>query len=786
MLHKIKALLLLGVFLPIGVFAQFTVSGLVQDMTTSEFLPGAHIIISNQLIVSDNKGNFKAKNLLKGVYQIKVTYIGYADFTEIVEITSNKNLVINMQASEIMEDEVVIVGSRASDYTGTSFTTLTKADIKKADSGLDIPYILDMTPGLITTSDGGTGIGYTAMRIRGSDISRINMTINGIPLNDPESQGAWFVDLPDLAASLNSIQVQRGVGTSVNGPAAFGATIDLQTQGLESLPFGEVSIGYGSFNTQKYRLSGSTGLINNKYTFDFRISKISSDGYIDRATSNLKSFYFSTARYSKNSILRFNIFSGKERTYQAWYGVPKDSLNTNRTYNPYSYKDEVDDYTQTHFQLLYTQKVNKYWLINSALHYTKGAGYYENFKENKSLSGYGLNDYIIGNDTISSTDLVQQKWLVNDFYGFTFNANYTIDRLKLVVGGAANQFIGNHFGKIIWSEYALMGKDYEWYRNKGTKTDINIFAKAIYFINSKLNVYGDLQNRIVNYAIDGIHDDLHSLTNKYDFNFFNPKVGMVYKMDHHEVYGSLAVANREPSRNNYRDADINYSPKPEYMEDFELGYAYSQNSRLARINFYYMNYKDQLVETGKVNNVGAPIMTNVDKSYRAGVEFIAGIKPNNYFEWNFNASLSQNKIMDFTEYVDNWDTWGQESKYLGKTDISFSPNIILKNNLNLQLNKNFEIALQSQYIGRQFIDNTSNLNRSLDPYFISNLIVLYNPEIKGLKELTISFRINNLFDEPYESSAWVYRYITGGKEYSMDGYFPQAGINFSTGISLKF
>ena len=518
-----------------------------------------------------------------------------------------------------------------------------------------------------------------------------------------------------------------------------------------------------------------------------RLSKISSDGYIDRASSDLKSFYFSGARKGKNNLLRINIFSGTERTYQAWYGVPKDSLATNRTYNPYSYEDEVDNYTQTHYQLHFIQKLSSHWILNSALHYTKGSGYFENYKAGESFAGYGLNNLIINTDTISQGDFMQQKWLDNDFYGITFNARYNSKNLNVILGGAANQYVGDHFGELIWAQYAFMGKDYEWYRNRGTKNDMNLYAKATWFLNQQLNFYGDLQYRRVDYSMDGVHDNLTDLTSDYAFDFINPKFGAVFQLTpKQQVFASAAMANREPSRSNYRDADEGYTPQPEQLIDYEFGYSYNGKKGLVRINFYYMDYIDQLVETGKVNNVGAPIMINVAKSYRRGIELVAGWQLSRKLNWNFNTTLSQNKILNFTEYVDNWDTWTQESKELGTTDIAYSPSIIIKNALYYKPLKWLEISFLSRYIGRQYADNTSNKDRSIDPYFVNDLNLNFTPKINHMKNISFNLRVNNVFNEEYETYAWVYRYLTGGQEYVMDGYSPQAGINFLAGVTVKF
>ena len=786
MFNKIIIVALALFLTPFMAGAQFTFSGKVIDKESGEVLPYAVVQLGDFKTLTSEDGGFNFTKIKAGTYKFMVRYVGFDLFTEEIIIKKNqvKDVVLS---SSLMEPPVVIVGNRASDNTGTSFTNLTRAQLKTADIGSDLPYVLDMTPSLITTSDAGTGVGYTGMRIRGSDLTRINITVNGIPFNDPESQGAWFVDLPDFTGSLNSVQVQRGVGTSVNGSAAFGASIDLQTNTLNKNPYGELSVLYGSFNTRRYRLATSTGLINDKFSFDVRLSKLYSDGYIDRAFSDMNSFFVSGAYFGKKSVLRMNIFSGKERTYQAWYGVPKDSLETNRTMNPYTYENETDNYTQTHYQLLYSYQLNSHWLFNAALHYTKGSGYYENYKNDKKFSSYGLPDYIIGNDTIKRTNLIQQKWLDNDFYGTTFSLSYNMNRLKVNMGGALNSYDGDHYGKIIWSEFAPMGDNYEWYRNKGMKTDANLYAKASYLLKVKLSIYGDIQYRSVRYSMNGIHDDLHDLTADYNFNFINPKFGMVYYLTaENQIYGSVAVANKEPSRTNYRDADADYLPKSEHLVDYEFGYAFNTYNKLLRVNFYYMDYNDQLVETGKVNNVGAAILTNVDKSYRRGVEVVAGWRISKHFNWNMNFTLSQNKILNFTEYVDNWDTWGQESKELGTTDISFSPSVIAKNSFQFHFFKDLDIILNSRYVGRQFIDNTSNLDRSIDPYFVTDLRFNYGIKSRLFKNLELSFSINNLFNEKYETHAWVYRYVYGGQEYNMNGYFPQAGINFMGGITMRF
>jgi iron complex outermembrane receptor protein len=808
MFKKITLTMLMLSILPLSIWAQFSITGVVRNNANNESLPAAHITVNQTFrrVLSDKDGKFKIDNLKAGTYTLHFSFMGFEDKEVEIKLEKNENIFVNLSPTSILEDEVVITATRATKKSGTTFQNLDKQDIQKADIGQDIPYILSMTPSLVSTSDAGAGVGYTGMRIRGTDISRINVTVNGIPMNDPESQGVWWVNMPDLASSLNSIQIQRGVGTSTNGTASFGASINMQTQKLSMEPFAEISTSYGSFNTQRYRLSTSTGLIDNKWSVDARLSKMYSDGYIDRASSDLKSFYVSGAYYGKRSILRFNIFSGKEKTYQAWYGVPKDSLETNPTYNPYTYNNETDNYQQDNYQMIYSKEINSHWNINAALHYTKGRGYYESFKKNEKLSKYGLGPYYIGGDTITRSDLIRQKWLDNDFYGATASANYDNKKnLRVNIGAAFNQYSGDHFGKIVWAEYALMGKDYEYYRNNGLKNNFNFFTKVSYDITEAFSIYGDIQYQMIDYWMSGIHDDFKNLDGYHHFEFVNPKFGLSYALnDHNNIYASAAVAQKEPTRNDFRDADVGKTPKAEFLIDYEAGYEYTATKFKVQANFYFMDYTDQLIMTGKINNVGTPIMTNVDKSYRAGIELMAAAHITKWLNWSANATFSQNKIKNFTEYVDNWDTWGQEVTELGTTDIAFSPNVIIGNQFEFTPIKNFNIAINSKYVGEQYIDNTSSRERMLDAYFTTDLRFNYNIKNKYIKNIALNFSINNIFNSHYVSNAWVYQYKSGDGSYdgsygdpysnpsekpgyyNMAGYFPQAGINFMAGLTLRF
>ncbi len=812
-----KKLQILFLLLTVGinVFAQ-KISGTIEN-EKNEKIPGAFVKIKKTRLhtLSDKNGYFEFQNLKSGTYTLEISFIGYEDFTQIISLNGKDiSLSVKMKQSDIIADEVIVTAIRADNKTPIAYSNLEKDEIEKHNNGQDIPYLLELTPSVVSSSDAGTGIGYTALRVRGTDMTRINVTLDGIPLNDPESHGVWWVDLPDFASSVNNIQIQRGVGTSVNGAAAFGANINFVSNHIHKKAYADLNQSFGSFNTLKSTVKAGTGLLNNHFSFDFRLSKIHSDGYIDRARTDLQSYYSSGTYVDRKNFFKFKLFSGHENTYQAWWGVPKVRLNNdtsgmlryqehwlytpeqteemissdNRTYNYYTYENEVDDYTQKHLQFFYTREFNRFLNLNLALHKTDGAGYYEQYKEDEKFADYGLQNIIIGNDTITNTDLIRRKWLDNTFIGTVYSLKYQKNNLNLILGGSANYYDGNHFGKIIWAKYASNSDiRYEWYRNKGIKKELNNYLKFNYLFNSGINLWADMQVRNINYNISGTHDDLRDISQMHPYNFFNPKAGISYKINqNNNTYFSFALANREPSRTNFRDAAPGEDIFPETLYDFEAGYKTNFSNAAFDLNFYFMNYKNQLILTGEINDVGAYIMSNVPESYRTGIEFSAGLRPFDFMEWKANATFSRNKIKNLTVYVDNWDTWGQESKTYAETDISFSPNIIAGSELNFKIIKGLEASIMSKFVSRQYIDNTANIERSLDPYFINNFRISYTLHPKLLKEINFNFMINNFLNEQYESNAWVYRYMFDGKEYTMDGYFPQAGINFLGGIELKF
>jgi len=804
------------VMMPFLGLAQMNLTGKVINHVTNEELPGAGVRILNTYYAaaSNNAGIFEIKNIKPGNYKLVTSYVGYSNDTVLVNLDKSNSMTIKLRPIAIMQDEVIVSATRAGNNTPVAHQNLDKKAISSINFGQDLPVLLGGSISAVSTSDAGNGMGYTALRIRGTDMTRINVTINGLPLNDPESHNVYWVDLPDFASSTDNIQIQRGVGTSTNGAAAFGASINLQSSHLKTEPYAELNSAYGSFSTLKNTVSFGSGLINNHFSMDGRISKLSSDGYIDRASSDLLSYYISGAYTSAKDLVRFNIISGKEKTYQSWDGVPSTILDTNRTYNgmgsytdnygvQHYYNNETDNYAQTHYQAIYSHEFTKKLYLNAAAHHTVGAGYYEQYRESDKLADYGIDPvrinsplFSVGNitiltpdSTISESDIIRQKHLANTLSGLTWSLNYHTSKLKTSVGGSWNTYTGNHFGRVIWSQFAGNSEiNHEWYRSKALKTDFNSYAKAEYLLTANLHAWADLQYRRIYYSINGIDDDQRDITQQHTFNFFNPKAGISYDLSTRQnIYASLAIANREPNRDNFIDADPQKpAPASERLYDAEAGYTYSTSHVSLNTNAYYMYYHNQLVLTGAINDVGAPVMVNVPVSYRAGIEISARVLLSRNLKWEPAVTLSRNKIKSFTEYIDNWDTWQQIAADHSNTDLSFSPAIVASNSLSWMLTKGLNINLISKFVSRQYIDNTQSSDRQLDPYFVNNLLVSYALNPNFVKEIGFSLMINNLFSEKYESNAWVYRYSSGDSMQKLDGYFPQAGINFMAGISVKF
>jgi iron complex outermembrane recepter protein len=810
--------LCLAVFLlmSMNTLAQVTISGRVQD-SNEQALVGATIQLEStrQFAVTDEFGRFQIGKLKPGEYTLIIKFLGFTDQTVTVSAQANNFVEVVMQESVMITDEVIISATRASDKTPTTFTSINKRSIQKQNFGQDLPFLLNWTPSVVTTSDAGAGVGYTGIRIRGSDATRINVTINGIPYNDAESLGTFWVDIPDIAASSQSIQIQRGVGTSTNGGGAFGASINLQTNTRNDEAYSEVSNSFGSFKTHKHSASFGTGLLNGAWVMDCRVSRILSDGFIDRASSDLNSYYFSAGYYAGKTMLKGIVFGGKERTYQSWYGVPESRLNNDeeamyataanegwnaeqtanllnsnsRTFNPYTYKNQVDDYKQDHYQLHFSQLLISSLTVNTSLHYTYGRGFYEEYKYDDDFSNYGLSPVLIGDSLIESSDIIRRRWLRNDFYGITYSVNYEKNNVSLVIGGAWNRYDGDHFGEIIWAEVSPVETAYQYYFNNGDKRDLNNYAKVNVQLAEKINAFADLQFRRVTYEAVGIQNKQDSILVDANYNFFNPKLGVSYQLNsNQQVYASYAIAHREPVRDDF--AYNQQSPEPEKLGNLEVGYRNSGKRHTIALNTYWMNYRDQLVLTGELNEVGAYIRTNAGKSYRLGLEVEGAYLVSDKITVTANATLSRNKIKKFIEvledYGDNFDEFNIVQREYADTDIAFSPSIIAASGLTYKVLTNAEITWLSKYVGKQFLDNTANDNRSIDSYWVNDLRFTYSWKPNFLKELEVSVLVNNIFDRAYESNGYTWGYLGGSTAYRENYYYPQAGRNFMAMLTLRF
>lgn len=777
-------------------FSQYTISGKITSSENNSAISAALLTLSFQdrmmmTTVSDEEGKFSFKRIKnKGEYKISVEHVSMETYTMYVEVSENMLMLdFQLKNKQHFLETLEIKSLKASDKAPFAKTNLTKEDIAKNNFGQDLPFILGQTPGSVVNSDAGNGIGYTGIRIRGSDATRINVTINGIPYNDAESQGTFFVDLPDVASSVNSIQVQRGVGSSSNGAGAFGATIHLSTNEYNDKPYAELNNTYGSFNSWKNTIKAGTGLLNNHFTVDTRISRISSDGYIDRASSDLKSLYFSTAYFNKKSTLRFNYIAGTEKTYQAWYGVAENMLVDKRTTNIAGtekpgapYDNETDNYKQEHFQLFFNHSFSNYLSFNTGLFLTKGKGYYEQYKAGQDYANYGLQYPIINNDTITNTDLIRQLWLDNSFFGQIFSLEYKKAKNTITFGGGWNRYNGNHFGEIIWAEKYISNK-YRWYQLKAFKTDINAYTKWEHFVNNNWNIYADIQFRNVSYSINGFRNNPTVRIDR-PFQFINPKGGVSYNNKNIKAFISYSLANKEPNRDDF-EAGKTQQPKPETLHDFEVGYEQRSSSFTWAVNGYYMLYKNQLILTGQINDVGAYTRTNVGTSYRMGIELQANTTINAWMNIMGNLSFSKNKITGFDEFIDDYDNGGQLKQNHRNTTIAFSPSTVGGATINIIPTKNFSISLISKYVSKQFLDNTENENRSIKPFYIQDIRATYLLKKIVFKECNLSISVNNVFNKKYEANGYTFSYVAGGNTTTENYFFPMAGSNAMFSVNVK-
>ena len=741
----------------------------------------------------------------------KRTLLGYLVMVALPSLIAAQESASDSLHSSLQEVEIMSI--RATKTTPVAYTNIGREELKRHNTGVDFPYLMKMTPAAVVTSDAGAGIGYTSLRIRGTDATRINVTANGIPVNDAESHTVFWVNIPDIASSVKDVQIQRGAGTSTNGAGAFGASINMQTSEFNTLPYAGFSGSAGSFGTHKETLRAGTGLLGDHWALDVRVSNIGSDGYIERASTNLYSYYIQGAYYGGNTTLRLINFAGNEETYHAWNYATKEEMKLyGRRYNScgymftdadgkaHYYDGQTDNYVQKNWQLLADHHFDDEWSMSAGLHYTKGDGYYREYKGDRKLMEYALQPFVLDGAEVKRSDLIRRKAMDNHFGGAVFSLNYKDERLSTSLGGGANRYYGRHFGQVLWVKNYIgeLAPDHEYYRNVGAKNDANIYLKGDYRLAPGLNVYGDLQYRHIDYKIDGCNDKWNdaaaapqNLAIDEVFDFFNPKAGVSWQIDaKNRLFTSVSVAHKEPTRNNYTDGKLDEHPTYEKLTDYELGYSFADGCVSAGANLYYMGYKDQLVLTGELNEIGEPLAANIPDSYRAGIELMAGVELPSGFGWNANATFSRNRIKNFTEVLYDDDTYERWEVKHGSTRISFSPDIIVNNTFSYK-HKGFDLSMQSNYVSRQYMSNAQQREHCLDAYFVSNLHMAYTFALRGVKSITVGATIYNLFNEQYESNGYAgsgyYTDRDGTRHrYNYAGYAAQAGTNILGHISIDF
>ena len=811
-MNRCLYVLFFGLIINSHLYSQFTLEGIVLDQSNVP-LPDVHVQLfpGDHNLVSKRDGTFKL-SLESNKYTLRISHISFQDSLLTVNLDKDIKLQISLKPSTNNLQTIDVIHHWAAQESPLTYDNIKEEEFKSKNLGQDLPYLLRRTPSLVVSSDAGHGIGYTGMRIRGTDPTRINVTINGVPLNDSESQGVFWVDLPDFGSSTSSIQIQRGVGSSTNGSGAFGATVNLNTQALRREPHAQVGLGIGSFGTRKLNTQMGTGLIHDKFSLETRLSKIKSNGYIDRADADLTSYFFSGTYFGKKSSLRFNFFGGHEVTYQAWNGVPaqyiddkklrtSNTAGTERTGSPHP--NEVDDYNQTHLQVIYNLALTPESSIQATAHYTKGMGFFEQYKANQNLANYFL-DCLEGDNE----DLIRRRWLDNHFYGFMASYNYNASRLDWTLGIAANQYLGSHFGEVTWARtFCNEEQGHRYYDNEATKNEMSTYSKWHYSFNSKLVGYLDLQIRIVDYEFLGLSNEGNPLGQKASHQFFNPKIGLSYlPKQNQKYYASVAVAHREPNRNDYTESNTSAWPKPEQLINTELGWATNHRNWSLLINGYHMLYKDQLVLTGEINDVGAYTRSNIDKSFRMGVETDFSLDLSQKLSINTAITASQNKVLSFTEYIDDWDNGIQQMRNHQKTDLAFSPNWIGHTTMayvfigHRNAASNATLLWESSWVSRQYLDNTSSQIASIPSYWIHDLGLNIHITPKWAKSVDLNLQVNNLFSTLYSSNGWIYRFNSddynptaddpharneGSGFYNLSGYYPQATRHFMAGLNIS-
>ena len=711
-------------------------------------------------------------------------------------------------------EEVVVSGTRAGAQTPVSYTNISSADIKKQNAARNIPAILQNTPSLVSFTEDGLGVGNTFFRIRGTDATRINVTLNGMPLNNPESQEVYWVNLPDLSNSLQNIQIQRGVGTSTNGSAAFGASISLQTNGARSEAYGEASTAVGSYGTFLSNIAAGTGIMGNGLSFDARFSRVLGNGYVRNGSVDHTNFYAAMSHYTPHQLIRLSYLKGVQHTGITWEGVSDEQMQDSvygRRYNPAGeytdeagnrlyYDNETDNYYSDIVQLTLTRELNRNLVLNGGLSYNYGYGYYENYKENNKFSDFGLPAQTLEGVTYEKSDFIRRKLMENDFYVANLGLSYTRERLTITLGGMYSYYDGDHYGRLPWVKFnQSVTENHEWYRNVGRKAEVNLFTKADYQLNEKISLFGDLQFRQINYRFSGTDDDLMDLTGKFTYDFFNPKAGINLQLNsRNRLYASAAVGQREPLRADLKDGIKGESVnpiQPERMIDYELGYRYQGDGGVhLGANLYYMDYHNQMVQTGKLTDIGYKLMENVKESYRAGLELEAALPLwKNKLRLDANATFSRNKIRDYTawfDHYDNQDNWGWEgqlSRAYGTTDISFSPSLVSAMGVTWQPTSALYLNLMNKYVSKQFMDNTSDDAKAIDAYFVSNLSAGYTFQKSPVGTFNLQLFVNNLFNREYVANGWAATdTFADGSSINWIGYYPQATRNYMVRLTLSY
>ena len=796
-MHPLRTLVLCAALAPLLTCAQTTLRGTLTDDQGGP-LPGATVVVGDDQrfgTSADPQGRYVVPGLRTGPQRVRIAHLGFAPVDTVIALGEGEqrlDLMLRPQARLLRSAEVVAV--RAGERAPVAQSTLTREELARINTGVDLPILLDAQPSVVTTTDAGTGIGYTGLRVRGTDPTRINVTVNGVPINDAESQAVFWVNMPDLASSTQDVQLQRGVGTSTNGPGAFGASINLRTTTVNEDPFGEVSAFGGSFNTRRFTARAGTGTSAGGLSLDARLSHIASDGYIDRASADLKSYFVQGAWAGRTRSLRFITFGGREVTDQAWAGVPREVIDTNRTYNPYTYANEVDDYRQTHYQLLLDQQLGARTTINLTGFRTDGRGFFESYEDEADLGFFGIGAPVIGGDTVRTGDLVQRRWLDNTLLGVNASLTHGFRAHQLIVGGSYSDYRGDHFGEVIWARFAgATAPGDRYYANDARKRDANAFVKLTYSVGDRVQLYGDVQVRQVDHAFLGFDDELDNVTQNAAFTFFNPKAGVDWRV--HEggrMYASAAVANREPNRDDFTETTPGSRPTSERLVDVEAGYERRSGRLAVGLNGYYMDYTDQLVLTGELNDVGAALRTNVPRSYRAGLELTWALRPVRRLLWKGNATWSRNRILDLVEYVDDWDTGGQQAVRYADTPIAFSPEWIAGSELAFTLwdktdRGRADIAWVTKFVGEQFLDNSGSAARRLDAFVVNDLRLNASlHRLLRIPTIDLTLTVRNILNEQYENNGWSYSFIEGGTRRELVGLYPQAPIHVLGGVTVRW